>query len=189
MVKAYLMGQQREWDRQLGCLAAAYRATVNESTGLTPNLVMLGREVRLPAEMMFGMTNSGAVDTYTSYGDYVWTLRERMQAAHAVTRHHLQVSATRQKEYYDLRSVLHAYKPGDLVWCLSDLKQLHIAPKLRSPYEGPYLVLKKINDLNYLIQFGNRGVPRVLHYNKLNPHHGEDTQPWVKSAMKAYLKR
>ena len=39
MIKAYLKGQQREWDRNLVCLAAAYRATPHESTGMTPNLL------------------------------------------------------------------------------------------------------------------------------------------------------
>ena len=37
MIKAYLKGQQREWDKHLRCLAAAYRATPHESTGPTPN--------------------------------------------------------------------------------------------------------------------------------------------------------
>ena len=52
MVKSYLKGEQENWDLNLGCLAAAYRATPQESTGLTPNLLLLGREVRLPAELM-----------------------------------------------------------------------------------------------------------------------------------------
>ena len=45
MIKAYLCQEQDEWDLHLGCLAGAYRATPNESTGLTPNLLTMGREV------------------------------------------------------------------------------------------------------------------------------------------------
>ena len=48
MVRAFLKGEQRQWDLHLGVLAGAYRATPNETTGLTPNLVMLGRELHLP---------------------------------------------------------------------------------------------------------------------------------------------
>ena len=40
MIKSFLKGKQREWDRNLGSLAGAYRATVHESTGMTPNMLM-----------------------------------------------------------------------------------------------------------------------------------------------------
>ncbi len=78
MIKSYLRGEQENWDLNLGCLAAAYRATPHESNGLTPNLLMLGREVRLPAELVYGgMCNDQP--GLTSYGDYVDHLRARMQ--------------------------------------------------------------------------------------------------------------
>ena len=54
MIKTYLKGEQRNWDKHLGCLAAAYRGTRHESTGLSPNLMMLGRETRMPVEVMCG---------------------------------------------------------------------------------------------------------------------------------------
>ena len=44
MIKAYLCGEQKNWDLHLGCLAGAYRATPNESTKMTPNLLTIGRE-------------------------------------------------------------------------------------------------------------------------------------------------
>ena len=42
MIKSYLKGRQRDWDRKLGCLAAAYRSSQHESTGFTPNYWCLG---------------------------------------------------------------------------------------------------------------------------------------------------
>ena len=188
MIKAYLKGQQRDWDKQLGCLAAAYRASVNESTGLTPNLIMMGREVRLPAEVMYGTRRNDPAEEFSSYGEFVSSLRDRMQQAQDLARKHLAASSKRQKEYYDLRSTLHVYNPGDLVWVLSHLNQLHIAPKLRNPYDGPFLVLKKLNDLNYVIQYGEGGARRVLHYNKLKPFRGDNNPSWVKTAMRKYAR-
>ncbi len=85
MIKAYLKGEQREWDRHLGCLAAAYRATPHESTGCTPNLLMLGREVRLPAEVMFG-SHTITGESVATYGDYVDKLKETMHHAHEIAR-------------------------------------------------------------------------------------------------------
>ena len=42
MMKSYLKEKQTEWDWHSGCLVAAYRATPHESTGITPNLLILG---------------------------------------------------------------------------------------------------------------------------------------------------
>ena len=58
MIRAYLRDEQTDWDLYLGCLAGAYRATPCESTKLTPNLMAIGREVRLPVELIFGSATS-----------------------------------------------------------------------------------------------------------------------------------
>ena len=86
MIKAYLKGQQREWDKHLGCLAAAYRATLHKSTGLTPNMLMFGREARLPIEVILGIGTTSTGEEVTSYGEYVNALKERMQVAHDLAR-------------------------------------------------------------------------------------------------------
>lgn len=181
MIRAYLKGQQREWDRQLGCLAAAYRATPHEGTGLTPNLLMLGREVRLPAEIMFG---SGCSEgEITSYGDYVDSLRHRMQHAHDLAREHQGQTCKSQKDRYDGKTMLHKYQPGDYVWYLSEKRKVGENPKLYSPYEGPYVVLHKMSDLVYEIQYDPQRPPRVTNHNKLKPYEGSVHYKWAKNAV------
>ena len=75
-IKSYLKGQQYNWDQHLGCLAAAYWATSHESTGMTPNLLMFGREVRMPIKVMLGVSKNPNWEEISSYGDYFDTLRE-----------------------------------------------------------------------------------------------------------------
>ena len=70
------MGQQCNWDQYLGCLAATYQATPHESTGMTPNLLMFGRDNRMPIEVIFGVSRTPTQEEVTSYGDYVDTMRE-----------------------------------------------------------------------------------------------------------------
>ena len=103
MIKAYLKGQDREWDRNLGCLAAAYRSSQHESTGVSPNLLMLGREVRIPAEIMFGSGTSHVGETVTSYSEYIDLLKTRMQQAHELTRTHLGTVAAKEKKTHDFK--------------------------------------------------------------------------------------
>lgn len=45
---------QRDWDMHLPFVLLAYRLAVQDSTLCTPALLMLGRELRTPAEMAFG---------------------------------------------------------------------------------------------------------------------------------------
>ncbi|MCP3663365.1 MAG: hypothetical protein GY696_12865, partial [Gammaproteobacteria bacterium] len=44
--------KQLDWARQLSCLELAYNSKVNEATGLTPFLVFMGQEAKLPADMI-----------------------------------------------------------------------------------------------------------------------------------------
>src|SRR5208282_3088010 len=54
MVK--VVGQdQRDWDEKLPFVVAAYRATVHEATKYTPNRLFLVRELRLPADLIYGV--------------------------------------------------------------------------------------------------------------------------------------
>ena len=95
MVKAYLCGEQRNWDPHLGCLAGAYRASPHEATKLTPNLLTSGREVRLPAELIFGSVEAYQGDEIISYGKYVDSLGTCIQHAHEIARRHLDSAAKR----------------------------------------------------------------------------------------------
>ena len=71
MIKSYLKSQQHNWNQHLGCVAAAYWATPHESTGMTPNMLILGREIRMPIEVMLGVSKTPNLEEITAYGDYV----------------------------------------------------------------------------------------------------------------------
>lgn len=59
--------------------------SVHESTGVTPNLIMLGREVRIPPEIVFGSKTRGD-QPVVDYGEYIEFLRDRLQRAHEIAR-------------------------------------------------------------------------------------------------------
>ena len=52
-LRCFIGKAQTKWDEHLPQLAGALRATVNRSTGFTPNRLMLGREVNCPADLLF----------------------------------------------------------------------------------------------------------------------------------------
>ena len=46
--------QQKDWDVQVRLLLMAYRAANHDSTKLTPAKLMLGHELQVPVDLVFG---------------------------------------------------------------------------------------------------------------------------------------
>ena len=98
--------EQKSWDRYLSQILMAYRASQNSSTHLTPNRLMLGREVVLPAEAVTGLPSSGQdYETPVEEDAYVTSLRTKLAQAHDVARRNLRPHAVYQKRRYDLSAL------------------------------------------------------------------------------------
>ena len=184
MIQSYLRNQE-DWDLNLGCLASAYRASPNETTGVSPNMLMLGKEVRMPAEIVFGSATVVGKDCVSSYGMYVERLKERLQNAHKIARKRLDVCAKRQKDYYDSQLQINKYKEGDVVWYLQVKRKEVVCPKLIPPYTSPFLIKKKLSEQNYLVQFSEEGREKVVHHDKLKPFKGLTMPRWIQNQREA----
>lgn len=112
MIKAYLVGEQDQWDLYQGCLAGAYRSTPNETTRMSPNLMTIGREIRLPADLVFGHATE-TDNEVSNLGDFVQNLKSKMLHAHEVARRHLGSNSKRKKEIYDAKMSFTEYNVGD----------------------------------------------------------------------------
>ena len=53
MLSKFCAENKCDWDDHLPYLMCGYHATINESSGCSPNLIMLGREITLPVDMMY----------------------------------------------------------------------------------------------------------------------------------------
>ena len=149
----------------LGCLTGAYRATPNESTGMTPHLFTIGREVRVPAELVFGSTNTSV--EITSYDGCVDSLRARIQYAHEIARKYMSTVAKRSRDLYDSKVAFHRYNVSEVVWCLMEARKVGISPKLERVFKDPLLVHKKLSEINYVLQLDKAGMEWPVHQNKL----------------------
>ena len=178
MIRAFIDGKQNNWDLYLGCLAGAYRSSLHESTGYTPNMLMLGREVRIPVDLLFEQPKHPGV----SYGEFVESVQHNLCQAHHQARKWLGRSAERQEENYNTRIALNTYRPGDLVWILNETRKPGCCPKLQNMWAGPYLVQTKFSDLTYKLILGARLKSRVVHHDKMKPYRGEVIPQWVPKA-------
>ena len=54
MIGKVVDDNQKNWDEVIPYVMAAYRASVHDSTGYTPNFLTYGREVRAPIDVVLG---------------------------------------------------------------------------------------------------------------------------------------
>jgi hypothetical protein len=159
---------QRDWDYHVPYAVAAYRATVNETTGYSPNFLVFGREVAAPIDILMGQPpNSQPLQSVNDFVD------ERLNAArisYKIVREQLHKAAERQKHYYDLRVKKTSYHVGDQVWLWKMRRKTGRKLKWERCYTGPYLVMEQIGPVNYRVRRSNRTNPIIVHVDKLKPY-------------------
>lgn len=84
-------------DDHLPYLMMAYRATVNESTKCTPNVVKLGKEITPPIDVIAG--SSPMQHHEGCYSSYVEWARNSMEMPFSIVHEKLKSSFKRQKRY------------------------------------------------------------------------------------------
>jgi len=167
---------QKDWDVRLPFALAAYRATRHSSTGYTPNFLVFGREVRSPADIVYGIERDTDTQEYDSFVD---ELRDRMRAAYDQVRENTRQNARYNKRYYDVKVRPKYFQPGQWVWYLNLRKALRKQQKWISQYEGPYLILRVMTPRTVEIQKNSRTAPKVVHVDKLKPYEGSAPKNWT----------
>ena len=150
-VRCFLGKTQSKWDQYIPQIAGAIRSAVNRTTGFTANMMMLGREVTTPAELMFPCQGNKAKEP----NEYVANLKENMQRAHAVARENIGKSLRTAKRYHDLKLLLRQYEEGDIVYLLDTAVVKGKCRKLQAPWKGPAVITKKISAYTYKVRLKN----------------------------------
>ena len=84
----------------------------------------------------------------------------------------------RMKQRYDMSLRCPQLKAGDAVWFHNSQRKKGLTPKLQRPWQGPYTVTKRINDLVYRVQLRPSAKPKVVHRNRLWLYSGDDPPSW-----------
>ena len=84
---------------------------------------------------------------------YVATFKDRLFRAGQMAKRNLQESQSKMKVWYDRKAKSRCFEPGDRVLVLFPV----VGNPLQAKYSGPYKVVKKISDTNYLVKTPGRG--------------------------------
>ena len=147
VMRCHLKGKVSEWDTDLPILTAAIRALPNRNTHVTPNLMMLGREVHQPITLMFE-TQANETKGEEPHA-YVQNLKERMQRVHTLVRENIGEAQTYQKRNYDLKQNYSPFECGDIVYKLNKSSRACHSRKLQAIWLGPLLVMKPLSPVLY----------------------------------------
>jgi len=142
---------QRDWDELVSYALTAYRATKHSTTGFCPSYLVFGRELASVFELMFPRIPENEDDLTRNHWEYVSVLKDRYRRSYAIVSENLIIAAFRNKRKYDQRVKVVKYVPGDWVWIFYPRQVQGKSPKWQRYYDGPYLVLEAIRDVNYHI--------------------------------------
>jgi hypothetical protein len=178
MIGKVVNDRQDDWDLMLPYVMAAFRSSIHDSTGYSPNLLMLARENRAPVDLVYG-TGDVPVDDSISYDDFVEGVRDRLQTAYTIVREHLGQSAARNKKYYDVRVKPSQYKHGDWVYYFNPRKIKGKQDKWSRKYTGPFCVINVPGPVNVELQKNRRSRPFIVHIDKVKPYLGSKPTAWL----------
>jgi transposase InsO family protein len=115
MLSAFTEDNGDDWDQHLPYVMMALRSTMNETTKCSPALMMLGRELNLPIDIVM----EGRPDTEMFSEcpvEYVQQLESKMLRSFEFCRKQTEKAVSRNKENYNKTVYEKSFKPGDWVW-------------------------------------------------------------------------
>ncbi|CAM4703830.1 unnamed protein product [Caretta caretta] len=168
MLKTFMNQHPQDWDKYLPHLLFAYREVPQESTGFSPFELLYGRRVRGPLDLMRDEWEGKATPDGESVVEYVLIFRERLAELMGLARENLARAQRKQKVWYDRTARARAYATGDPVMVLIPVRK----NKLQAAWEGPFKVVKQLNEVNYVVELSNRAHHRrVYHVNMMKPYY------------------
>ena len=132
---------QANWDVVCNYVAHAYNCTVHASTGLTPNMLIFGEEIVVPADLQLGAPLVGSDPV--CYQSFAQSIRENMHVGYSIASRCLESTAEVQKVAFDRGSKMRRFKVGDKVLRYhSPIARF----KLGTNWDGPYVIRDVISD-------------------------------------------
>ena len=138
----------------------------------------------MPVDVIMG-TGQANQESYTST-EWIKHITEAMSVSHQEARTRLAARQHVQKRDYDLRANVQMYEEGDLVYRRDEVTKVGQSTKLRSPWRGPYLVIKTRHPL-YTVK--DQKGHYVYHHDKLCLCKDRHVPMWVRRMVRSISSR
>jgi len=95
-------------------------------------------------------------------------LKKKLNALHAGVRQQIDLRSRKVKALYDSKARQLLFEKGHRIW-FNLRRDKGKAPKLQSNWEGPYEIVRRLNDVVYCIRKSSRHKNKVVHLDRLAP--------------------
>ena len=164
MLRTCASDSPKEWPSRLPAILAAYRMTQHKTTGVTPNMAMLGREVLLPCTLIAAPPEES--DTVTT--QFAAAFRDNMREAHHRVRVATQYSAKTQRTYFDQHIKPIKFALHQLVWLYWPRPLIRQKKrKLQQLWTGPWRITAFKSELVVVVQHVRNHKKQTVHVDRL----------------------
>ena len=154
-----------DWVGQVPYALYALRSAPNRDTKFSPFELVYGRYVRTPLDILYQGWAQHEFEEFDTDGWAEW-LVDRLNVWHSVARERGEHAGSQRKLDFDKKARERSLELGDKVLLRIPGK----IEKLEESWAGPYLVVEKLNRVDYRIEI-SKGRFRVVHINNVKKFH------------------
>ena len=166
MTRIYCFKTEKDWDEGIHLLLFAACESVQESLGFSLFELVFGHTVRGPLKLLKEKLLSSSTESI-NFLQHVSDFRNKLLRTCELAKDNLSSTQKSMKAKYDVNTVEQNVKPSQKVLALLP----GLGDTLSSRCFGPYVIEKKLNDLNYIIVTPDRCKQTLLcHASMLKPY-------------------
>ncbi len=163
----YVNLERSNWDEYLVLARQAINMSINESTGVSPYLLVYGREIQLPLDIALKKPEKLLSNVETELEDIIF----KVILLDKIVKDNIDNYKIKMKNYYDKTSSTYTYKIGQPVWLYLYQLPQHLTGKLKTSWYGPYRIIGK-EGFNFKLRKIDNGavMPVAVHPDRLQPY-------------------
>jgi hypothetical protein len=112
-------------------------------------------------------------DVPAKLDEFSETMAKRMKEAFSSVRKEISCAFDRNKRRYDAKVRETQFNAGDLVWYYCPRTKPCLGRKRQSLTDGPKLVIRRVNAVNYAIKCAPNAKPIIVHIDRFRHYKGE----------------
>jgi hypothetical protein len=144
---ATIVDKRTDWPKWTALVAYQMNTAKSATTGVTPYEVVFGKE---PTGSLDAALNPSDKLSAADTTSYTHLLAERLKHIHQVVEDNTKVAQMKQKEHFDKKKSNVEFALGQKVYLDKRVSGKKV-PKLMKKFMGPYTVMEKINNVNYIV--------------------------------------
>lgn len=166
MIAAYVDDNHKKWDQYLPELRFAVNSAVQESIGMSPAELHLGRKLQGPMDkLLHGRNLSPDLPSYDIVNNLVQLQSKAKECCKKAQKRQLRNYNKNRREVF--------FKEKDRVWLKNfpqSSAQHYFSAKLAPKWKGPYRIIRQQGPLNYQVALESTGEDvRTVHVTNLKP--------------------